>query len=92
MPAITKKTITVVDQTLTPTIRIPTKPMQSIQTIKKTENPDLSTYFVRPVVKLTIPQRNVTLEQTQLIDRLPGTDGWKGRIRSSKEMLKTIQM
>ena len=75
VPAITTTAITVARQTLTPTIRFPTTPTQSIQTIKKTENLDVSTHLVRPVVKLIIPQRIVTLEQTQLIDRLPGTDG-----------------
>ena len=59
---------------------------------QKTENLDLSTHPMRPVVKLTLPQRNVILEQTQLIDRLPGTDGRMDRIRSNKEMPKTIEM
>ena len=60
--------------------------MQPIQLIKKTENLDLSNYPVRPVVKQTIPQRNVTLEQTQLLDRLPGTDWGKDRGGSNKKM------
>ena len=62
------------------------------KTKKKTENQGLSTHPVRPVVKLNFLQREVILEQMQLIDRLPGTDDWKDRIRSNKEMLKTIQM
>ena len=36
-----------------------------------TPKQDLSTHPLRPVLKLTIPQRNVTLEQTQPKDR-PG--------------------
>ena len=66
--------------------------MQTIQIIKKTGNPDLSTHQVRPVVKLTIPQKKVTLEQTQLIDRLPGTEGRKDRISFNRQLSKTIQM
>ena len=57
-----------------------------------TENQELSSHPVRPVVKATIPQRNATLEQTQLIYRLPETDERKDRLRSHKTTLKTIQM
>ena len=71
----------VVRQTLTPTTIFPTIPTQTIQTTKNTKHLNLSTHPVRPVGNLTIPQRNVTLEQTQLIDRLPGTDGRKDRIQ-----------
>ena len=63
--------IIVVRKTQTPTIKFLRLPMQTLQIIKKTENINLSTHPVRPVVKPAIPQRNVTLEQTQLIDRLP---------------------
>ena len=66
--------------------------MQTIQIIKKTGNPDLSTHQVRPVVKLTIPQTNVTLEKTQLMDRLPGTEGRKDTISFNRQLPKTIQM
>ena len=55
-------------------------------------NQHLSTHTVRPVVKLTIPQRNVTLEQTQLVDHLDGKNDQKGRMGSNKETLKTVQM
>ena len=51
----------VVRQTQTPTKSFITFLMQTIQIFKKTENRDLSTHLVRPVVKLTIPQRNVML-------------------------------
>ena len=43
-------------------------------------------------VKLTIPQRNVTLEQIQRTDRLPGTDDWKDKIKPNREMPKATQM
>ena len=59
---------------------------------QKTEDPDFSTNPVRPVVKLTIPQRIVTLEQTQRRDRLPGIDDWKDKTKFDREMLKTTQM
>ena len=91
-PTTTRALITVVRQTLTPTKRFSTTEPQLIQKIKQSENQDLSTHLVRPVVKLTIPRRNVTFEQTQLIDRLPGTNGRKEKIRSNKERPKTIQM
>ena len=87
VPAITT-TRTVVSRILTPTITFPTTPTQSLQTIKKTENQDLSTHPVRPVLKLTIPQRSVTLEPTQLMNRLPATDARKERIRSNKKCPK----
>ena len=48
-----------------PNIKFQTIPTPSIQIIKETEYLDLSTQLVRPVVELTTPQRNVTLEQTQ---------------------------
>ena len=75
MPTIT--TTIVVKQILTPRIKFSTISTQSKQIIKKTEDLDLSTHPVRPVVKLGIPQRNVTLEQTTRTDRLPGIDDRK---------------
>ena len=60
--------------------------------MKKTEDLDLSTHPVRHVVKLTIPQRNVTLEQTQQTDHLPGIDDRKDRTKSNRQMLKATQM
>ena len=80
-----------VKQTLTPIIKFPTIPTQTIQLIKKTENPDLSTHLVRPVVKLTTPQRNFTLEQPQRTDRLPGVNDRKNKTKSNREMLKANQ-
>ena len=58
----------------------------------KDRNRDLCTYPVRPVVNQTIPQKNVALEQMQLIDRLHRTDGRKDRIRFNRELPKTIKM
>ena len=57
-----------------------------------TQNLDLSTHPLETVEKLTISQRNVTLEQMQQLDHLLGRDGRKYRIKSNKEMSKTIQM
>ena len=52
----------VVRQTLTQTMKILARPTQTKQkNQKKTENPDLITHPVRPVVILTIPQKNVNL-------------------------------
>ena len=57
-------------QTLTPTKKFQTIPKRTIQTIKETEDLDLSSHPVRPVVALTTPQRNATLEQMQQTDHL----------------------
>ena len=85
------KTMVVVKQTLTPTIKSPTIPTQTVWIIKKTGYLHLSTHLVRPVAKWTTPQRNVTLEQTQLTDRLLGIDGRKDKTKSNREMLKATQ-
>ena len=77
-----------VKQALTPTTNILTKPTQTIQIIKKTQELDLSAHTVRPVVYLSNPQRNGTLEQTQRTDRLLGTDDLKVEIKSDREMPK----
>ena len=82
----------VIKQTPTTTVKFSTIPTQTIQIIKKTEDLDLSTHPVRPLVKLTTPQRNVTLEQTQLTDRLLGIDGRKDKNNSNREMHKATQM
>ena len=63
-------------------------PMRTIQTIRGTEDLDLSTHPLRPAVELTTPQRNVTLEQTQRKDRLPGMDNRKNKTMSNREMFK----
>ena len=61
--------------TLTPTIKFQLIPKLTIQIIKETEDQDLSSHPVRPVVELTTPQRNATLQQTQQKDTFPGFDG-----------------
>ena len=55
----------VLKQTLISTMKFPTIPMQAMKIIRDTKNLDLPTHRVRPVVELTTPQRNVTLEETQ---------------------------
>ena len=65
------KKMVVLKQTPTPTIKFQTIPTRTIQITKETEALGLFTHPVRPVVELTTPQRNITLEQTQRTDRLP---------------------
>ena len=60
--------------------------------LKKTKNLDLSIQLVGPVVKVTIPQRNVILDQSQRTDRLSGTDDRKDKIKSNREMPKATQI
>ena len=87
-----KTIIIVVTQTLTPTIKILTIPTPAIQIFKKTENLHLSNHPVRTVVKLTIAQRNVTLERTQRTDHLPETNGRKDKIKSNRATPKATQL
>ena len=79
-------------QTLTPTIKFQTIPKRTIQIFRETEDLQLSSHTVRPVVELSTPQRNVTLEQTQQTDRLPGIDERKDKTKSNREMRKATQM
>ena len=87
------KTITIIKvvlkHTLTPTIEAQTIPTRTLQITRETEDLDLSTHPVRPVVELTTPQRNVTLEQTQRTDRLPGIDDRKDKTRPNKRNAKS---
>ena len=57
-----------------------------------TESHELSSHPVEAVVKPTISERIATSEQTQLTDRLPGTDNRKDRIRHNKETIRYVQM
>ena len=84
--------IKMVKRTLTPTIKFPTLPTQTIQIIKNTEDLDLSIHHVRLVVKLTIPHRISTLEQTQRIDHLPGLDDRKNKTKAHREMLEATKV
>ena len=52
----------------------------------------LSTHPVRHVVKQTIPQRDAIVEPMQPIDRLPGREDRKDKIRSKKEPVKMAQL
>ena len=86
-------TITMVEpkQTLTPTTKLQTIPKQTIKIIKETEDLDLCSHLARPVVDLTTPQRNATLEETQQTDRLPEIDDRKDRTKVNRIMLKATQ-
>ena len=66
----TKKMVVLI-QTPTPTINHQTKLKPKLQIFKETEDLDLSSHPLRPVVELITPQRIVTLEQTQRTDRCP---------------------
>ena len=79
-------------RTLIPTTKLQTIPKETMKIIKETEDQDLSSHPVRHVVELTTPQRNVTLEQMQRIDRLHEIDDREDRTKASKKMLKTTQM
>ena len=81
----------VVKQTLTPTTKFPLIPMQTKQKIKKTEDLDLSTHPVRPVVEQITSESNVTLEPTQRTDRLPVKDDPKDKTKSSRQRLKATR-
>ena len=80
------------NQTLTPTTKLQTIPKRTIQTIKEAEDLELSSHPVRPVVELTTPQRNATLEQMQQTDRFPGINDKKDKTKSSREMHKATLM
>ena len=56
------------------------------------ENRKLFTHPVRHVVRQTIPQRDDFMEPMQPIDRLPGREDRKDKIRSKKELFKMTQM
>ena len=53
---------------------------------------ELFTHPVRHVARQTIPQRNVIMELMQQIDRLPGREDRKDKIRWKKEPIKMIQI
>ena len=56
------------------------------------ESQKLITHPVRHVARQTIPQGNVIMEPMQLIDRLPGREDRKDKIRSKKEPIKITRM
>ena len=59
---------------------------------KLEESQKLSTNPVRYVGKQTTPQRNVILEPMQPIDRLPGREDRKDKIRLQRGPIKVIIM
>ena len=86
-----RPTITMVVPKKSPTLTIRFRKIttRTLQIIKETEDLDLSSHPVRPVVELTTPQKKkVTLEQTQQTDRLPGIDDRKDKTKSKKKMLR----
>ena len=71
------------------------KSLTQTPTTKKTvteprESQTLFTYPLKHVEKQTTPQRNANLEPMQPIDRLPGTENRKDKIKSTKEPIKAI--
>ena len=56
------------------------------------ESKKLFTHPVRHVARQTIPQRIVIMEPMQQIDRLPGREDRKDKIRSKKEAIKMTRM
>ena len=68
---------------LTTTIKSVTEPKESQK---------LFTHPVTHVARQTIPQKNVIMEPMQLIDRLPGREDRKDKIRSKKEPIEMTQM
>ena len=56
------------------------------------ESQKLFTHPVRHVEKETIPQRNANLERMQPIDRLPGIEERKDKIRYQREPIKVTLM
>ena len=55
------------------------------------ESQKLFTHPVKHVVRQTIPQRDAIMEPMQPIDRLPGREERKDKIRSKKELFKMTQ-
>ena len=88
---LTLETKTVTPTPLTRTVMSTTTTIIETTTELK-ESRKLFTHPVRHVEKQTTPQRNVTLEPIQPIDRLPGIEGRKDKIRSKKEPTKMTQM
>ena len=89
---ITKTTMVVPKQTLTPTTKYQSQTRRTTQIIKETENLELSFHPVRHVAEQTTPQRDVTLEQTQRTDRLPEIDGRKDKTKPNRGILKITRM
>ena len=74
-------------QTATSTILTTTETVTELK-----ESQKLFTHPVRHVVRQTIPHRDAIMEPMQPIDRLPGREDRKNKIRSKKELFKMTQM
>ena len=89
---ITKTTMVMPQQTLTPTTKHQSQTRLTIQIFKETEDLDLFFHPVRHVAEPTTPQRDATLEQTQRTDRLLEIDGRKDKTKPNREILKITRM
>ena len=69
---------------------IPTTTTETVTELKESQK--LFTHPVRHVVRQTIPQRDAIMEPMQPIDRLPGREDRKDKIRSTKEPIKMTPM
>ena len=76
--------------TATSTILTTTTTTRTVTEPKETQ--ELFTHPVRHVVRQTISQRDAIMEPMQPIDRLPGREYRKDKIRSKKELFKMTQM
>ena len=76
--------LTPLTQTATSTILTTTT--ESVREPKESQK--MFTHPVRHVVRQTIPQRDAIMEPMQPIDRLPGREDRKDKIRSKKEPIK----
>ena len=88
---ITKTTMVVPKQTLTPIKKQQLQTRRTMQIIKETGKLDLFFHLVRHVAEQTTPQRNATLEQMQRTDRRPEIDGRKDKTKPNREILKMAQ-
>ena len=78
---------------LTPPATSKTKIITTTRTVtEQKESQELFTHLVRHVEKQTTPQRNATLEPMQPIDRLPGTEDRKDKIKTQEEPTKVTLM
>ena len=76
--------------TATSTILTTTTTTETVTEPKESQK--LFIHPVRHVARQTIPQRDAILEPMQPIDRLPGREDRKDKIRSKKEPIKMTQM
>ena len=84
------KTVTPILLTQTATSTITKTTTKTVTEPKGSQK--LFTHPVRHVARQTIPQRNATMEARQQIDRLPGTEDRKDKIRSKREPIKMTRM